>query len=57
MDKVSTQESKRVLKNSESTYSTSFNMQGMIKEIFMLLFKKNTRNTTSYPDVVHVKMG
>lgn len=57
MDKVSTQESKRVLKNSESTYSTSFNMHGMIKEIFMLLFKKNTRNTTSYPDVVHVKMG
>lgn len=40
MDKVSTQESKRVLKNSESTYSTSFNMEGMIKEIFMLLFKK-----------------
>ena len=38
MDKVSTQE--RVLKNSESTYSTSFNMHRIIKEIFMLLFKK-----------------
>ena len=40
MDKVSTQEGKRVLKNSESTYSTSFNMHKIMKEIFMLLYKK-----------------
>ena len=40
MDKVSTQEGKRVLKNSESTYSTPFNMHKIMKEIFMLLHKK-----------------
>jgi len=40
MDKVSKQESKRVLKNSELTYSTSFNMHRITKEIFMLLYKK-----------------
>ena len=40
MDKVRTQETKRVLKNSESTYSTSFNKHRIMKEIFMLLYKK-----------------
>ena len=40
MDKVSTQESKRELKNSDLTYSTSFNMHRIMKEIFMLLYKK-----------------
>ena len=40
MDKVITQESKRVLNNSESTYSTSFNMHRIMKEIFMRLYKK-----------------
>ena len=40
MDKVSTQESKTVLKNSDLTYSTSFNMHRIMKEIFMLLYKK-----------------
>ena len=40
MDKVITQETKRVLTNSESTYSTSFNKHRIVKEIFMLLYKK-----------------
>ena len=40
MDKVRTQETKRVLTNSESTYSTSFNKHRIVKEIFMLLYKK-----------------
>ena len=40
MDKMSMQESKRVLKNSESTYSNLFNMHRIMKEIFMLLYKK-----------------
>ena len=40
MDNVSTQESKRVLKNAESTYTASFNMHRIMKEIFMLLYKK-----------------
>ena len=40
MDKMSMQESKRVLKNSESTYSNFFNMHRIMKEIFMLLYKK-----------------
>ena len=41
MDKVSTQDlSNRVLKNSDLTYSTSFNMHRIMKEIFMLLYKK-----------------
>ena len=40
MDKVSMQESKRVLKNSESTYSSSFNMHRIMKEIFTLLYRK-----------------
>ena len=40
MDKMSMQESKRVLKNSESTYSNLFNMHRIMKEIFMLFVQK-----------------